>query len=82
MVKGWETGAPVEVGLKAFYFVAVKNLGADVGVIIQGAGFLGVGFGGSGDSDGIKRAAASGVFVGELNVFGVVLVLVGHVGSS
>ena len=82
MVKGWEAGAPVEVGLEALDFVAVENLGADVGVIIQGASFLGVGFGRGGDSEGVKRAAASGVFVGELNVFGVVFVLVGHVGSS
>lgn len=84
MIKGWETGAPVEVRLKAFDFVAVKDLGADVGVVIQGAGFFGVGFGGSGDSEGVKGAAASSVFVGELNVFGVVLilVLVGHVGSN
>ena len=82
LVEGREAGAPVEVGLKALDFVAVENLGADVGVIIEGAGFLGVGLGGSGDGEGIQRATASGIFVGELNVFGVVLVWFGHVCSS
>ena len=82
LVEGREAGAPVEVGLKALDFVAVENLGADVGVIVKGAGFLSVGFGGSGDGKGIQRATASGVFVGELNVFGVVLVWFGHVCSS
>lgn len=53
LVEGREAGAPVEVGLKAFDFVTVKNLGADVSVVIQGAGFFGVGFSRCGDSESI-----------------------------
>ena len=81
LVEGREAGAPVEVGLKALDFVAVENLGADVGMVVKGAGLLSVGFGGSGDGKGVQGASTSGVFVGKLNVFGVVLVWFGHVCS-